>query len=154
MFSEGVTNEKTSTSKYSAFHGCSNFSSASLHCYRVPPKVIHQLSICSNPLPFLFFFGYSQSNWHLSLTFLINYILILESLVLWLTYKKNCASHVWRGSLFRLLQRNTSKLDWRRRVHMALDIVSTIVPFLIYLLIYFRVGIVVVTTFYQTKNRL
>ncbi|KAL8153670.1 hypothetical protein V2J09_011430 [Rumex salicifolius] len=28
-----------------------------------------------------------------------------------------------RGSLFRLLQRNTSKLDWRRRVHMALDIV-------------------------------
>lgn len=28
------------------------------------------------------------------------------------------------GSLFRLLQRNTSKLDWRRRVHMALDIVS------------------------------
>ncbi|KAF3956118.1 hypothetical protein CMV_018726 [Castanea mollissima] len=26
------------------------------------------------------------------------------------------------GSLFRLLQRNTSKLDWRRRVHMALDI--------------------------------
>lgn len=29
-----------------------------------------------------------------------------------------------RGSLFRLLQRNTSRLDWRRRVHMALDIVS------------------------------
>ncbi|KAI8561838.1 hypothetical protein RHMOL_Rhmol04G0372900 [Rhododendron molle] len=28
-----------------------------------------------------------------------------------------------RGSLFRLLQRNTSRLDWRRRVHMALDIV-------------------------------
>ena len=28
------------------------------------------------------------------------------------------------GSLFRLLQRNTGKLDWRRRVHMALDIVS------------------------------
>ncbi|XP_065863817.1 serine/threonine-protein kinase 1-like [Euphorbia lathyris] len=28
-----------------------------------------------------------------------------------------------RGSLFRLLQRNTTKLDWRRRVHMALDIV-------------------------------
>ncbi|KAF7145092.1 hypothetical protein RHSIM_Rhsim04G0239200 [Rhododendron simsii] len=28
------------------------------------------------------------------------------------------------GSLFRLLQRNTSKLDWRRRVHMALDIVT------------------------------
>ncbi|XP_057957359.1 mitogen-activated protein kinase kinase kinase 1-like isoform X2 [Malania oleifera] len=27
-----------------------------------------------------------------------------------------------RGSLFRLLQRNTSKLDWRRRVHIALDI--------------------------------
>ncbi|KAL9402003.1 hypothetical protein Peur_005852 [Populus x canadensis] len=27
-----------------------------------------------------------------------------------------------RGSLFRLLQRNTTKLDWRRRVHMALDI--------------------------------
>uniref|UniRef100_A0A1S4E230 non-specific serine/threonine protein kinase n=1 Tax=Cucumis melo TaxID=3656 RepID=A0A1S4E230_CUCME len=27
-----------------------------------------------------------------------------------------------RGSLFRLLQRNTGKLDWRRRVHMALDI--------------------------------
>ncbi|CAM8887513.1 unnamed protein product [Rhodiola kirilowii] len=27
-----------------------------------------------------------------------------------------------RGSLFRLLQRNTSKLDWRRRIHMALDI--------------------------------
>ncbi|XP_028109750.1 uncharacterized protein LOC114308372 isoform X5 [Camellia sinensis] len=27
-----------------------------------------------------------------------------------------------RGSLFRLLQRNTAKLDWRRRVHMALDI--------------------------------
>ncbi|KAK7329567.1 hypothetical protein VNO77_23737 [Canavalia gladiata] len=27
-----------------------------------------------------------------------------------------------RGSLFRLLQRNTSKLEWRRRVHMALDI--------------------------------
>ncbi|BBG93066.1 PAS domain-containing protein tyrosine kinase family protein [Prunus dulcis] len=27
-----------------------------------------------------------------------------------------------RGSLFRLLQRNTSKLDWRRRVHMAIDI--------------------------------
>ncbi|XP_038719120.1 uncharacterized protein LOC120011982 isoform X3 [Tripterygium wilfordii] len=30
-----------------------------------------------------------------------------------------------RGSLFRLLQRSTSKLDWRRRVHMALDVVST-----------------------------
>ncbi|XP_020866539.1 RGS domain-containing serine/threonine-protein kinase A isoform X2 [Arabidopsis lyrata subsp. lyrata] len=27
-----------------------------------------------------------------------------------------------RGSLFRLLQRNTSKLDWRRRIHMASDI--------------------------------
>lgn len=27
-----------------------------------------------------------------------------------------------RGSLFRLLQRNTSKPDWRRRVHMAVDI--------------------------------
>ncbi|KAL6193635.1 hypothetical protein ACLB2K_034719 [Fragaria x ananassa] len=27
-----------------------------------------------------------------------------------------------RGSLFRLLQRSTAKLDWRRRVHMALDI--------------------------------
>lgn len=27
-----------------------------------------------------------------------------------------------RGSLFRLLQRNTNKLDWRRRIHMALDI--------------------------------
>ncbi|KAL2603832.1 hypothetical protein AAZV13_09G033400 [Glycine max] len=27
-----------------------------------------------------------------------------------------------RGSLFRLLQRNTSKIDWRRRVHMALDV--------------------------------
>ncbi|XP_061345911.1 probable serine/threonine-protein kinase SIS8 isoform X2 [Gastrolobium bilobum] len=27
-----------------------------------------------------------------------------------------------RGSLLRLLQRNTSKLDWRRRVHIALDI--------------------------------
>ena len=27
-----------------------------------------------------------------------------------------------RGSLFRLLQRNSSKLEWRRRVHMALDI--------------------------------
>ncbi|ESQ49378.1 hypothetical protein EUTSA_v10020121mg [Eutrema salsugineum] len=27
-----------------------------------------------------------------------------------------------RGSLFRLLQRNMSKLDWRRRTHMALDI--------------------------------
>ncbi|KAJ8623407.1 hypothetical protein MRB53_031936 [Persea americana] len=27
-----------------------------------------------------------------------------------------------RGSLFRLLQRNTAKLDWRRRVHMALDV--------------------------------
>ncbi|GAB4850794.1 hypothetical protein Ancab_030094 [Ancistrocladus abbreviatus] len=27
-----------------------------------------------------------------------------------------------RGSLFRLLQRNTSKLDWRRRIHMAIDI--------------------------------
>ncbi|KAL3829328.1 hypothetical protein ACJIZ3_018130 [Penstemon smallii] len=27
-----------------------------------------------------------------------------------------------RGSLFRLLQRNTSKLEWRRRIHMALDI--------------------------------
>ncbi|CAM8991699.1 unnamed protein product [Rhodiola kirilowii] len=27
-----------------------------------------------------------------------------------------------RGSLFRLLQRNTSKLDWRKRVHMSLDI--------------------------------
>ncbi|KAJ4968174.1 hypothetical protein NE237_014875 [Protea cynaroides] len=27
-----------------------------------------------------------------------------------------------RGSLFRLLQRNATKLDWRRRVHMALDI--------------------------------
>ncbi|XP_074281544.1 uncharacterized protein LOC141606354 isoform X2 [Silene latifolia] len=27
-----------------------------------------------------------------------------------------------RGSLFRLLQRSTSKLDWRRRNHMALDI--------------------------------
>ncbi|KAG2726881.1 hypothetical protein I3843_01G129700 [Carya illinoinensis] len=27
-----------------------------------------------------------------------------------------------RGSLFRLLQRNTIKLDWRRRLHMALDI--------------------------------
>ncbi|CAA7017082.1 unnamed protein product [Microthlaspi erraticum] len=27
-----------------------------------------------------------------------------------------------RGSLFRLLQKKTSKLDWRRRIHMALDI--------------------------------
>ncbi|KAI3512380.1 hypothetical protein L1887_19695 [Cichorium endivia] len=27
-----------------------------------------------------------------------------------------------RGSLFRLLQRNTIKLDWRRRIHMAMDI--------------------------------
>ncbi|KAF5752130.1 serine/threonine-protein kinase pakF-like isoform X1 [Tripterygium wilfordii] len=27
-----------------------------------------------------------------------------------------------RGSLFRLLQRSTSKLDWRRRIHMALDV--------------------------------
>ncbi|XP_022760707.1 uncharacterized protein LOC111306935 isoform X2 [Durio zibethinus] len=27
-----------------------------------------------------------------------------------------------RGSMFRLLQRNTTKLDWRRRVHMAFDI--------------------------------
>ncbi|XP_020682291.1 probable serine/threonine-protein kinase DDB_G0282963 isoform X2 [Dendrobium catenatum] len=27
-----------------------------------------------------------------------------------------------RGSLFRLLQRNAAKLDWRRRAHMALDI--------------------------------
>ncbi|CAI9118964.1 OLC1v1020601C1 [Oldenlandia corymbosa var. corymbosa] len=27
-----------------------------------------------------------------------------------------------RGSLFRLLQRNMAKLDWRRRVHMALDV--------------------------------
>ncbi|KAG8048968.1 hypothetical protein GUJ93_ZPchr0009g802 [Zizania palustris] len=27
-----------------------------------------------------------------------------------------------RGCLFRLLQRNNTKLDWRRRVHMALDI--------------------------------
>ncbi|XP_071708542.1 uncharacterized protein [Rutidosis leptorrhynchoides] len=27
-----------------------------------------------------------------------------------------------RGSLFRLLQRNTTKLDWRRRIHMAMDI--------------------------------
>ncbi|GAB2265728.1 hypothetical protein Dimus_000766 [Dionaea muscipula] len=27
-----------------------------------------------------------------------------------------------RGSLFHLLQRNTSKLDWRRRIHMALDV--------------------------------
>ncbi|KAH0728156.1 hypothetical protein KY284_004021 [Solanum tuberosum] len=27
-----------------------------------------------------------------------------------------------RGSLFRLLQRNASKLEWRRRIHMALDI--------------------------------
>ncbi|PIN19218.1 Tyrosine kinase [Handroanthus impetiginosus] len=27
-----------------------------------------------------------------------------------------------RGSLFRLLQRNTSKLEWRRLIHMALDI--------------------------------
>ncbi|KAI3823566.1 hypothetical protein L1987_05005 [Smallanthus sonchifolius] len=27
-----------------------------------------------------------------------------------------------RGSLFRLLKRNTTKLDWRRRVHMAMDI--------------------------------
>ncbi|KMT16275.1 hypothetical protein BVRB_3g054260 [Beta vulgaris subsp. vulgaris] len=27
-----------------------------------------------------------------------------------------------RGSLFRLLQRSTAKLDWRRRIHMALDI--------------------------------
>lgn len=30
------------------------------------------------------------------------------------------------GSLFRLLQRNGSKLEWRRRVHMALDIVSSV----------------------------
>ncbi|KAL5996459.1 hypothetical protein ACLOJK_026538 [Asimina triloba] len=30
-----------------------------------------------------------------------------------------------RGSLFRLLQRNTAKLDWRRRVHMALDIAAS-----------------------------
>ncbi|WMV56633.1 hypothetical protein MTR67_050018 [Solanum verrucosum] len=27
-----------------------------------------------------------------------------------------------RGSLFRLLQRNASKLEWRRRIHMALDV--------------------------------
>lgn len=30
------------------------------------------------------------------------------------------------GSLFRLLQRNTMKLDWRRRTLMALDIVSIV----------------------------
>ena len=29
-----------------------------------------------------------------------------------------------RGSLFRLLQRSGTKLDVRRRIHMALDIVS------------------------------
>ncbi|KAK8623929.1 hypothetical protein V6N13_065289 [Hibiscus sabdariffa] len=29
-----------------------------------------------------------------------------------------------RGSLFHLLQKNAAKLDWRRRVHMALDILS------------------------------
>ncbi|VAI28365.1 unnamed protein product [Triticum turgidum subsp. durum] len=29
-----------------------------------------------------------------------------------------------RGSLFRLLQRSTTKLDWRRRVHMALDVIT------------------------------
>ncbi|KAL2921134.1 putative serine/threonine-protein kinase SIS8 [Bienertia sinuspersici] len=33
-----------------------------------------------------------------------------------------------RGSLFRLLQRSTAKLDWRRRIHMALDIVSMMMP--------------------------
>ncbi|XP_059289420.1 uncharacterized protein LOC132042927 isoform X1 [Lycium ferocissimum] len=27
-----------------------------------------------------------------------------------------------RGSLFRLLQKNSSKLEWRRRIHMALDV--------------------------------
>lgn len=27
-----------------------------------------------------------------------------------------------RGSLFRLLQKSTSKLDWRRRIHMAVDV--------------------------------
>ncbi|XP_024983240.1 protein kinase C alpha type-like [Cynara cardunculus var. scolymus] len=27
-----------------------------------------------------------------------------------------------RGSLFRILQRNTTRLDWRRRLHMAMDI--------------------------------
>ncbi|KAG5005929.1 hypothetical protein JHK85_024471 [Glycine max] len=32
------------------------------------------------------------------------------------------------GSLFRLLQRNTSKIDWRRRVHMALDVPQWMAP--------------------------
>ncbi|KAI3512374.1 hypothetical protein L1887_19689 [Cichorium endivia] len=27
-----------------------------------------------------------------------------------------------RGSLFRILQRNTPRLDWKRRLHMAIDI--------------------------------
>ena len=44
--------------------------------------------------------------------------------------KKQAVSHYrslflkCSGSLFRLLQRSTTKLDWRRRVHMALDVVS------------------------------
>ncbi|EFH40244.1 kinase family protein [Arabidopsis lyrata subsp. lyrata] len=36
----------------------------------------------------------------------------------------NLSNNICSGSLFRLLQRNTSKLDWRRRIHMASDIVS------------------------------
>ncbi|XP_073101059.1 uncharacterized protein [Elaeis guineensis] len=35
----------------------------------------------------------------------------------------NCLKlQLMSGSLFRLLQRNTTRLDWRRRIHMALDI--------------------------------
>lgn len=34
------------------------------------------------------------------------------------------SNNICSGSLFRLLQRNTSKMDWRRRIHMASDIVS------------------------------
>jgi serine/threonine protein kinase len=37
-------------------------------------------------------------------------------IIIWIT--------ICSGSLFRLLQKSTSKLDWRRRIHMALDIVS------------------------------
>jgi hypothetical protein len=99
---KGVSHEKTSPSKYSTFYGRSNFTSASMHCNRVSTTVCPELHLY--PLIYCAIFHKI-----LILAFCINLCFVQFS-----------------GSLFRLLQRNTSKPDWRRRVHMALDIVSAL----------------------------
>ena len=69
--------------------------------------------------------------WTLFLTLRNMSVLILvccamcHKILIWADCCRILLFHRFSGSLFRLLQRSTAKLDWRRRVHMALDIVST-----------------------------